>query len=105
MTSGARPLDLDPGAADPILGIHRLQQAHFAPASRATRGITVPALVDTTTGQVVTNDFAQITLDLSTQWTAHHRPGAPAAPGAYEEEDRRPLNPLGLVAGSVKLTV
>jgi putative glutathione S-transferase len=26
---------------------------------------------------VVTNDFAQITLDLSTEWTAHHRPGAP----------------------------
>ena len=30
------------------------------------RGITVPAIVDIPTGQVVTNDFAQITLDLST---------------------------------------
>jgi putative glutathione S-transferase len=29
------------------------------------------------TGQVVTNDFAQITLDLSTEWTAYHRDGAP----------------------------
>jgi len=26
---------------------------------------------------VVTNDFAQITLDFSTQWRAHHRDGAP----------------------------
>ena len=24
---------------------------------------------------MVTNDFAQMTLDLSTEWTAHHRPG------------------------------
>jgi putative glutathione S-transferase len=36
-----------------------------------------PALVDVPSGQVVTNDFAQMTLDLSTQWTAHHRDGAP----------------------------
>jgi len=33
--------------------------------------------VDVPTGEVVTNDFAQLTLDLSTQWTAHHRDGAP----------------------------
>ena len=29
------------------------------------------------TGKVATNGFQQLTLDLSTQWTAHHRPGAP----------------------------
>ena len=29
------------------------------------------------TGQVVTNDFAQITLDLSTEWRQYHRDGAP----------------------------
>ena len=34
-------------------------------------------MVDVPTGQVVTNDFAQITLDLSTEWIAHHRDGAP----------------------------
>ena len=28
-------------------------------------------------GAVVTNDFAQLTLDLSTEWRAHHREGAP----------------------------
>ena len=41
------------------------------------RGITVPAVVDVPSGQVVTNDYPQITLDLSTEWTAHHRDGAP----------------------------
>jgi putative glutathione S-transferase len=33
--------------------------------------------VDVPTGQVVTNDFEQITVDLSTEWTKYHRPGAP----------------------------
>ena len=69
--------DLDPGGVDPVLGIHRLQQAYLARIPDYPRGITVPAVVDITTGQVVTNDFPQITLDLSTEWTAHHRPGAP----------------------------
>jgi glutathionyl-hydroquinone reductase len=37
----------------------------------------VPALVDVPSGQVVTNDHPQMTLDLPTEWTAHHRDGAP----------------------------
>ena len=58
--------DLDPGGVDPVLGIERLQQAYFARFPDYQRGITVPAIVDVPTGQVVTNDFAQMTLDLST---------------------------------------
>jgi putative glutathione S-transferase len=69
--------DLDPGGVDPVLGIERLQEAYFARFPRYERGITVPAIVDVPTGQVVTNDFVQITIDLSTEWTAYHRPGAP----------------------------
>jgi len=69
--------DLDPGARDPVLGIERLQEAYVKRFPGYDRGVTVPAMVDVATGEVVTNDFAQITLDLSTQWRAHHRPGAP----------------------------
>lgn len=69
--------DLDPDGRDPVLGIERLQEAYFARDPQYPRGITVPAMVDTHDGAVVTNDFAQITLDLSTEWTAFHRPGAP----------------------------
>ncbi|HEY0186865.1 MAG TPA: glutathione S-transferase C-terminal domain-containing protein [Cellulomonas sp.] len=69
--------DLDPGGVDPVLGIPRLQDAYLARYPDYPRGITVPALVDVPTGQVVTNDYAQLTLDLSTQWTAYHRAGAP----------------------------
>jgi putative glutathione S-transferase len=69
--------DLDPGGVDPVLGIPRIQDAYFARFPGYERGITVPAIVDVPTGQVVTNDYAQMTLDLATEWTAHHRPGAP----------------------------
>ncbi|SEF21100.1 putative glutathione S-transferase [Amycolatopsis pretoriensis] len=69
--------DLDPGGRDPVLGIERLQEAFFKRDPEYPRGITVPAFVDVPSGQVVTNDFAQMTLDMSTEWTAHHRTGAP----------------------------
>ncbi|CAM3594660.1 glutathione S-transferase family protein [Kibdelosporangium persicum] len=69
--------DLDPGGKDPVLGIERLQEAFFKRDPEYPRGITVPAIVDIPTGQVVTNDFAQITIDMSLEWTAHHRDGAP----------------------------
>ncbi|MDQ3350719.1 MAG: glutathione S-transferase C-terminal domain-containing protein, partial [Actinomycetota bacterium] len=49
----------------------------FARQPDYPRGITVPAIVDVPTKQVVTNDFAQITIDFSLEWSAHHRDGAP----------------------------
>ena len=69
--------DLDPGGRDPVLGYERLQEAFLARFPDYDKGITVPTIVDIPTRQAVTNDFAQITLDFATQWTAHHRPGAP----------------------------
>ncbi|GGM97674.1 putative glutathione S-transferase [Actinoplanes campanulatus] len=69
--------DLDPGGRDPVLGIERLQEAFFERYPDYDKGITVPAIVDVPTGAVVTNDFARITVDLSLEWTAFHREGAP----------------------------
>ena len=69
--------DLDPGGRDPVLGIERLQEAYFARFPGYDRGVTVPAIVDVPSGQLVTNDFDQMTIDLSTQWRAHQRPDAP----------------------------
>lgn len=69
--------DLDPGGVDPVLKIPRLQDAYFARDPNYPKGITVPAIVEVATGKVVTNDFAQMTLDFSTEWSAHHRDGAP----------------------------
>ena len=79
--------DLDPDGRDPVLGIERLQEAYFARYPGYDKGITVPAIVDVPTGQVVTNDFAQITIDLSLEWAKYHRPGAPALyPAALRPE-------------------
>ncbi|BBY34347.1 glutathione-dependent reductase [Mycolicibacter minnesotensis] len=69
--------DLDPGGVDPVLQIPRLQDAYFKRFPDYPKGITVPAMVDVTTGEVVTNDFAQMTLDFSTEWVAYQREGAP----------------------------
>jgi putative glutathione S-transferase len=77
--------NLDPGGRDPVLGIERLQEAFFARDPNYKKGITVPAIVDVPTGKVVTNDYPQITLDLSTEWRAHHRRGAP---DLYPEDKR-----------------
>ncbi len=68
---------LDPGGRDPVLGIERLREAYERREPGHPRGITVPALVDVPTGEVVTNDFERITLDLGGQWRAHQRDGAP----------------------------
>jgi glutathionyl-hydroquinone reductase len=69
--------DLDPGGVDPVLRIPRLRDAFETRVPGYERGITVPAIVDIPSGAVVTNDFGQITIDLSLEWAEHHREGAP----------------------------
>ncbi len=69
--------DLDDGGRDPVLGIERLQQAFFNRVPDYPKGITVPAMVEIETVEVVTNDFPQITHDLFFEWREHHRPDAP----------------------------
>jgi putative glutathione S-transferase len=69
--------DLDPDEKDPVLGIHRLQEAYFNRFPDYPKGITVPAVVEVDSRQVVTNDFPQITHDLFWEWRDHHRPDAP----------------------------
>jgi putative glutathione S-transferase len=83
--------NLDPDGRDPVLGITRLREAYLARDPDYDRGITVPAIVDIPTGQVVTNDFARITLDLSTEWRAYHRDGAP---DLYPEERRDEIDEI-----------
>jgi putative glutathione S-transferase len=82
---------LDPGGRDPALGIRYLAEAYHAADPDYTGGISVPAIVDIPSGRVVTNDYPQITLDLSTQWQAYHRPGAP---DLYPEHLRAEIDEL-----------
>ncbi|MPY77324.1 MAG: glutathione S-transferase family protein [Actinophytocola sp.] len=68
---------LDPGDRDPVLGIRLLSEAYYAVDPDYTGGISVPALVDVSSGKLVSNDYPQITLDFATEWAAYHRDGAP----------------------------
>ena len=82
---------LDGGHRDPVLGVEFLAEAYLRSDPGYTGRVTVPAIIDTVTGLVVTNDYPQITLDLSTEWAAFHRPGAPrllpTEPDARAEHD------------------
>ncbi|RAO42313.1 Glutathione S-transferase omega-like [Micromonospora saelicesensis] len=68
---------LDPDGFDPVLGVSFLSETYLATDQDYTGRVTVPALVDTLTGRVVTNDYPQLTLDFSTEWRSLHRAGAP----------------------------
>src|SRR5689334_16415493 len=57
---------LDPDGRDPVLGIEFLAEAYRTSDPDYAGRVTVPALVDTLTGQVVSNDYPQLTLDLAT---------------------------------------
>jgi putative glutathione S-transferase len=76
---------LDPDDRDPVLGIRFLAEAYDAREKDAPGGVSVPALVDVPSGQLVTNDYQRITLDFATEWTALHRDGAP---DLYPRESR-----------------
>ena len=81
--------DLDPDGVDPVLGIPRLRDAYLARFPGYDKGITVPAIVEIETGEVVTNDVPTVTLDLSTEWRDHHRDGAP---DLYPERHRAEID-------------
>ncbi|SDJ45984.1 putative glutathione S-transferase [Actinokineospora alba] len=68
---------LDPENRDPVLGIEFLSEAYLASDPEYAGRVTVPALIDTVSGTVVSNDYPQITLDLSTEWREFHAPGSP----------------------------
>jgi putative glutathione S-transferase len=78
---------LDPDGRDSVLGIEYLSEAYRATDSSYDGRVTVPSLVDVESGLVATNDYGQMTLDFSTEWTRFHREGAPDLyPEALREE-------------------
>lgn len=77
-------------ATDPVLGIDYLKQAYDKADGSYEGRVTVPALVDTTTGEVVTNDYPQITLDFSLRW----RPESTLYPEHLREEIDAWIEPI-----------
>ena len=81
----------DPDNRDPVLGIEYLREAYEAAQPDFDAGVTVPTVVEIASGKAVSNNFRELTLDLSTQWRAHHRGGAP---DLYPERHRAEIDEI-----------
>jgi len=81
----------DPDNRDPVLDIEYLREAYEAADPDFDAGVTVPTVVEIASGKAVTNNFQDLTLDLSTQWRAHHRDGAP---DLYPEPHRAEIDEI-----------
>jgi putative glutathione S-transferase len=68
---------LDPDGRDPVTGAEYLSELYQASDPEFSGRWTVPVLYDTLTRRIVSNDYPQLTVDLSTEWRELHGPGAP----------------------------
>ena len=62
---------------DPVCGFHFLSEAYLRTDPTFKGRYTVPCIWDRVTGRLVTNRFADITIDFETEFTAYHDPDAP----------------------------
>ena len=62
---------------DPVNGFEFLSEAYEATDPTFEGRYTVPALWDTATGRLVSNDYPAFTPMMETEFAAFHRPGAP----------------------------
>ena len=82
---------LDEGGKDPVLGIQYLSEAYLKADENYSGRFTVPAVVDLTTGQVVNNDYFNLTKYWEVEWKKYHKP---SAPDLYPENLRREIDEL-----------
>lgn len=68
---------LDPGEVDPVLGIHYLSEAYLKADPEYKGRVTVPSVIDITTGKVVNNDYFNLTRYWEIEWKEFHKPDAP----------------------------
>jgi putative glutathione S-transferase len=79
---------------DPICGFEFLSEAYLRTDPSFKGRYTVPCLWDRVTGRLVTNNYPDITIDFETEFTAYHRPGAPAL---YPEPLRAKIDEINRV--------
>jgi putative glutathione S-transferase len=79
------------GGRDPLTGAYYLSELYLATDPAYAGRATVPLLWDTRTHRIVTNDFAQITVQMETAFSPFHRPGAP---DLYPAAQRRDIEAL-----------
>ena len=82
---------LDEGGVDPVTGASYVMELYQRSDPSFSGRATVPFLWDRQTERIVTNDYPQMTLDLSTEWSALH---APDAPQLYPEHLRDAIDEM-----------
>jgi putative glutathione S-transferase len=82
---------LDEGGVDPGTGASFVMELYRRSDPEFSGRATVPFLWDTRAERIVSNDYPQITLDLSTQWSALH---AEDAPDLYPEQLRPAIDAM-----------
>lgn len=82
---------LDENEIDPVLKIHSLGEAYRAADANYDKRVTVPALVDIKTGQVVNNDYNILIKELAQSFDKFI---SPDAPNLYPEELRDDIDAL-----------
>ena len=65
-------------ARDGVCGFEFLSEAYLRTDPAYAGRYTVPCIWDRERGRLVTNNYPDITIDLETEFTAFHRPGAPS---------------------------
>lgn len=85
---------LDDEGVDPVLGIRYLSEAYFATCPGYDGDVTVPALIDLTTGHLVNNDEQYLANEFELAWTAYQ---SPTAPNLYPEPLRKDIDRLNKV--------
>ncbi|GIJ45531.1 glutathione-dependent reductase [Virgisporangium aliadipatigenens] len=68
---------LDPDGRDPVTGALYLSELYLGTDPAFEGRVTVPAVWDTVTSRVVSNDYPRLTLTWETTFAPLHRPGAP----------------------------
>ena len=76
-TANGWEFSLDPGGADPVLGIRYLPEIYAATDPEYTGRATVPAVVDIRERKVVNNDYHRLTNYWETVWKPFWKEGAP----------------------------
>jgi putative glutathione S-transferase len=82
---------LDENEEDPVLKIHYISEAYLKADPDYKGRFTVPAVVDLTTGNVVNNDYFNLTKYWEVEWSKYHKPGAP---DLYPEKLREEIDEL-----------
>jgi putative glutathione S-transferase len=80
--------------ADSVCGFAFLSEAYLRTDPAYTGRYTVPCVWDRVTRRLVTNNYPDITIDLETQFTAFHAPGAP---DLYPERLRAEIDEVNAV--------